>query len=114
MESSPQRQTIFTVTAPSRPRFTGAHSVRDNPGRRVTAEPDRTGTPSPQSLEERLNYLCYVLDRIPAQVWTGQDGSLRMTGLDGSLRMTGLDGSLRMTGLDGSLRIRSARCAGRR
>jgi hypothetical protein len=28
-----------------------------------------TGTLSPQDLEERLDYLCDVLDRIPAQVW---------------------------------------------
>ena len=28
-----------------------------------------TGTLSPQALEERLNYLCDVLDRIPAQAW---------------------------------------------
>ncbi|MEV1024156.1 hypothetical protein [Streptomyces sp. NPDC050264] len=27
------------------------------------------GTLSPQALEERLNYLCDVLDRIPAQAW---------------------------------------------
>ncbi len=28
-----------------------------------------TGTLSPQDVEERLDYLCDVLDRIPAQVW---------------------------------------------
>lgn len=28
-----------------------------------------TGTLSPQALEDRLNYLCDVLDRIPAQAW---------------------------------------------
>ncbi|NEB75060.1 hypothetical protein G3I40_07410 [Streptomyces sp. SID14478] len=28
-----------------------------------------TGTLSPQTLEERLDYLCDVLDRIPTQVW---------------------------------------------
>ncbi|GHJ36014.1 hypothetical protein [Streptomyces sp. TS71-3] len=29
-----------------------------------------TGTLSPRALEEQLNYLCDVLDRIPAQAWT--------------------------------------------
>ena len=29
-----------------------------------------TGTLSPQDLEEKLNYLCDVLDQIPAQAWT--------------------------------------------
>ncbi|MEU6659922.1 hypothetical protein [Streptomyces sp. NPDC046821] len=29
-----------------------------------------TGTLSPQEIEDRLNYLCDVMDRIPAQVWT--------------------------------------------
>ncbi|MGW4289207.1 hypothetical protein ACWEIK_20030 [Streptomyces sp. NPDC004673] len=29
-----------------------------------------TGTLSPQAAEDRLNYLCDVLDRIPAQTWT--------------------------------------------
>jgi len=29
-----------------------------------------TGTLSPQELEEKLNYLCDVLDQIPAQAWT--------------------------------------------
>ncbi|WP_372347771.1 hypothetical protein [Streptomyces sp. KL116D] len=28
-----------------------------------------TGTLSPQAVEERLNYLCDVLDRIPARTW---------------------------------------------
>ncbi|MEW2402692.1 hypothetical protein [Streptomyces sp. NPDC046862] len=29
-----------------------------------------TGTLSPQAVDEKLNYLCDVLDRIPAQAWT--------------------------------------------
>ncbi|MEU7659947.1 hypothetical protein [Streptomyces lincolnensis] len=29
-----------------------------------------TGTLSPQAVDERLNYLCDVLERIPAQAWT--------------------------------------------
>ena len=29
-----------------------------------------TGTLSPEHLEEKLNYLCDVLDQIPAQAWT--------------------------------------------